>query len=264
MTFARLFFALFFFTLPQAQALDGPNVGGGGNARALEFSGYYLDFIGALTSSNFVGSPVISQAEWDKIYSLNEKIELQFVYRNLKLRKKSVDAINFPKTKIIEVNIPAWDRLQKNQRYALAVHEILGLAEISDTNYRRSHHLVELTLPLVKPRVEIVKEAAPCPKPKELVEILSNTTSCLKAAEIHATCIWPGGGWLESTGLVERICRLEGEKLFGSRFTELLGENSRKLCVPLRDPRPEDGSLDRFARLDCYTIVAIDTFKEMM
>ena len=66
------------------------------------------------------------------------------IKKDLDLRGRSVDAINYPALKLIEVSVSRWNSLANTPwvKLQLVFHEYLGLLGIDDTNYRVSRNIL--------------------------------------------------------------------------------------------------------------------------
>ncbi|MEK2690842.1 hypothetical protein [Bdellovibrio sp. GT3] len=64
------------------------------------------------------------------------------VKSDLRIGNGTVDAINYPRQNVIEINRDTWIFLELNVKRQLILHELLGLARINDSDYRVSEALL--------------------------------------------------------------------------------------------------------------------------
>ncbi len=75
-------------------------------------------------------------------------ISTRIEFTNNKLKDSKgieVDALNFPKTKLIRVNIKRWQNLilDTKQKFQLVVHEYLGILKVNDRGYKVSRIILD-------------------------------------------------------------------------------------------------------------------------
>jgi len=123
--------------------IDGGSSSGGGNVREIEFHAR-IDKIAQILQNPEVADlyrGTISSHELDTIADL---IQVNFLDTDLFKEGIRKDALNFPSERRILVSQTSWDKLANNtaQKDLLVFHEMLGLLERDDSNYRHSRKLL--------------------------------------------------------------------------------------------------------------------------
>ncbi len=131
----NIFIALSFVVFASS-ALAEQKDSNGGSGVAAEFIEAAHDLIERLAVTPVAG--VDSQAL--KIAINETKVVTK---KNLTLRGDAVDAINYPKRKLIEVSVTRWNKLALTPwvKLQLAFHEYLGILGIDDTGYKISRQI---------------------------------------------------------------------------------------------------------------------------
>jgi hypothetical protein len=116
---------------------------GGGNMVASEFYDTGIEILKALeprspatANGKLIDAAVLNGMFQETILSVSDK--------NLYLNGSLVDAINEPAKNRIQISGPSWVKLNKDKRYRLVAHEILGLARIPDVQYKTSQELLNI------------------------------------------------------------------------------------------------------------------------
>lgn len=112
-----------------ANAKAGNELGNGGDLVAQEFIAAGRQVLNELRRK-----PNPRIADMERLATLIETAKVSS-QDTLLLDGKSVDAINYPKEKRIEVNRERWLKAAGAKRASLVLHEYLGLMEIQDDNY---------------------------------------------------------------------------------------------------------------------------------
>lgn len=122
-------------------AFAGIKDGGGGSGVAAEFVELAHDLEKRLESKSIPGVDVEAFRK-----AVNETKVI--TKRNLKLRGATVDAINYPGLKLIEVSVTRWNKLTKTPWVKLQIvfHEYLGILQIDDSNYQISRQILNSDL----------------------------------------------------------------------------------------------------------------------
>ena len=131
-------YALILSLVGSQAAFCGANSGGGGDAHSIEF----------IQVANRMAEHIFFIPEHDRL-GLDPKlvsetiysVQVQSVDGKLELNGKSVDAINYPDEKRIEISRASWDGMDAQRRQILALHEYLGIMRIADERYQISRHV---------------------------------------------------------------------------------------------------------------------------
>ncbi|MGZ3694041.1 MAG: hypothetical protein ACXWQO_07560, partial [Bdellovibrionota bacterium] len=115
-----------------ASAQAGNELGNGGDVYAKEFVS-----LGRGVLEKMKASPDSKIPDFDAFAKAIEETRV-VTEDNLELEGATVDAINYPQSKRIELNRRRWREYDNEERSALVLHEYLGVARIDDSRYQIS------------------------------------------------------------------------------------------------------------------------------
>lgn len=125
---------------------NGGDVSGGGSIREAEFKDVFRNLIFRLDGSGIWVIP--GGGDVDKFNKVLDEAKISFVNKDLFVTidgvEKHVDARNYPKTKLIEVDSRSWDPMKEEERERLVLHEFYGLLEIEKNRYEMSDATLSL------------------------------------------------------------------------------------------------------------------------
>lgn len=149
-TFLISFSAFGYIGGDQDEGIGGTEVGNGGDSVAQEFITLGYRIAGSLMQGPIEGV--------DSVKLLSVVTTTKVMSRdNLVLNGAPVTAINYPSSKVIEVDINRWNRTKSFMTRAyLVLHEYLWIMGIDDTNYKVSHKLVLGQLPTTKDYMTVI------------------------------------------------------------------------------------------------------------
>ncbi len=140
---------------------EGGDVSGGGAGYEGEFKNILEKVIARMEHVGLYSVPLPEGAEkmiWtDDLRKLLTEAKISFTEKELKKVvdgvEKDVDALNYPSSKLIEVNSPRWKAMtEKGAREHLVTHEVAGLFEVEKNVYDGSNYWLSTLRRLENPQ----------------------------------------------------------------------------------------------------------------